>query len=573
MFHEYPYTNFHELNLDWIIRQIKKLTGVVDDFVAYNKITFRGTWTGTAYPAWSVVDDGAGNGYLSLKAVPAGVALSDSEYWSEIASYATIYAAFNDRITALENKDPIFTTPEEYGAVADGVTDDRAAIQDAIDSGLPVVFKAGKTYAFKVDNGKGFTIPSGASLNLNGATLQQIYNGDTGYSLLYMENIRNVEIFGGTIVGDKDDNTVSTEWCYGIFGRNANSVYLHDLVVTKCSGDGIEFGDVLCVNIHVDNVVCDDNGRNGLSITNARGVFITNSVFSNTSGHNPQEGIDLEANTSSDVLQHIYISNCSMIGNVHAGLNILSLADGDSIIVTDCILDCSVMSVASGADSSIIVKGCSITPYAQNGFGTDWSYGVGFGVSVGCSANSSILYDDIVINTANDPGYGIIYAEGVVIPGRYNITLTNIKLVGGGNVQRYVLNRGGGVYASRMVLDIGDVTVIENTQDYLSLSPGGSDYNVQLIGRREVTQPVSLSGSLASDIVLTSTDGSNTNLYWMQPNGETRIYNKGTASAFLISNDFINAAGTVTNRLEIPSGSSVELKKSPDSTKLAYRFI
>ena len=102
MFNEYPYTNYHDLNLDWIIKQIKTLTGVVDDFVAYNKVTFMGTWTGTAYPAWTVVDDGNGNGFLSLKAVPAGVSLSDTEYWTQVASYATIYSAFNSRITALE---------------------------------------------------------------------------------------------------------------------------------------------------------------------------------------------------------------------------------------------------------------------------------------------------------------------------------------------------------------------------------------------------------------------------------------------------------------------------------------
>lgn len=102
-FNKYPYTDMHELNLDWILEQIKKLTGVVDDFVAYNKVTFRGTWNGTAYPAWSVVDDGSGNGYLALKAVPTGVSLSDPEYWTQVASYSTIYSAFNGRISALES--------------------------------------------------------------------------------------------------------------------------------------------------------------------------------------------------------------------------------------------------------------------------------------------------------------------------------------------------------------------------------------------------------------------------------------------------------------------------------------
>lgn len=104
MFHEYPYTNMHELNLDWIINTIKRVEGEVDDFVAYNKLTFAGTWDASkSYPAWSVVEDNAGNGYVSQKPVPVNVALSDTDYWIPIASYNALYTAFDSRITTLEN--------------------------------------------------------------------------------------------------------------------------------------------------------------------------------------------------------------------------------------------------------------------------------------------------------------------------------------------------------------------------------------------------------------------------------------------------------------------------------------
>ena len=102
-FNTYPYTNFHELNLDWIIATVKQMDGIVHNFVAYNKITFAGTWDGSPYPACTVVDDGLGNGYLAIKAVPANVPLSDTTYWTQVASYASIYSAFNSRITALES--------------------------------------------------------------------------------------------------------------------------------------------------------------------------------------------------------------------------------------------------------------------------------------------------------------------------------------------------------------------------------------------------------------------------------------------------------------------------------------
>ena len=88
LFDQFPYTNFHELNLDWLIRLIKELENTVNNFVALNTIKYADPiqWNiTTQYEANTVVvDPQTGTAYISTKAVPAGVNLTNTDYWSVI---------------------------------------------------------------------------------------------------------------------------------------------------------------------------------------------------------------------------------------------------------------------------------------------------------------------------------------------------------------------------------------------------------------------------------------------------------------------------------------------------------
>lgn len=103
-FNEYPYTNFHELNLDMILSLMKKLNAEWDEFTAVNKITNAGAWDITKqYQAWTVVSDN-NVGYISLKPVPAGVAITNTEYWGVIADYDILITDLSNRISTLEGQ-------------------------------------------------------------------------------------------------------------------------------------------------------------------------------------------------------------------------------------------------------------------------------------------------------------------------------------------------------------------------------------------------------------------------------------------------------------------------------------
>lgn len=98
-FNDYPYTDFHELNLDWILKKIKEIDKTVNDFTVFNTITWAGEWSAAkSYVKWAIVQDENGNGYISLQAVPQNVALTNEDYWVRVANYDILWAAFNERI-------------------------------------------------------------------------------------------------------------------------------------------------------------------------------------------------------------------------------------------------------------------------------------------------------------------------------------------------------------------------------------------------------------------------------------------------------------------------------------------
>ena len=89
-FAKYPYLNFSDYNLDWIIKTVKEVNERLDVYVDNSVITFADpiTWDITEqYTALTVVVDSDGTAYLSKQPVPTGVDISNTSYWLPIFNY------------------------------------------------------------------------------------------------------------------------------------------------------------------------------------------------------------------------------------------------------------------------------------------------------------------------------------------------------------------------------------------------------------------------------------------------------------------------------------------------------
>ena len=118
--HKYPYTDFHDLNLDWIISKVIQMDTKLTNFVTLNTIKYAdpiGWNITTQYGTNTVVmDQATGIAYISSKPVPAGVSISDTDYWSVIFDLQAIIGYITDNLTFHNNG----SSPTLLGSVSEG---------------------------------------------------------------------------------------------------------------------------------------------------------------------------------------------------------------------------------------------------------------------------------------------------------------------------------------------------------------------------------------------------------------------------------------------------------------------
>ena len=101
---QFPYQDLHSMNLDWILKAMHQLFNEMQDYEAANSVSNEGIWDVTKqYSSWSIVQYGE-TAYMSVRPVPSGVAISNTEYWTRVGSIIVDYDLDPNSINAIANK-------------------------------------------------------------------------------------------------------------------------------------------------------------------------------------------------------------------------------------------------------------------------------------------------------------------------------------------------------------------------------------------------------------------------------------------------------------------------------------
>ena len=216
----------------------------------------------------------------------------------------------------------------DFGAKCDGVTDDEAAVQDAVNAALQIQFPAGTC----VLNGT-VTLRAGTILRGGGMGVSIIKQGGVSGSSMgtfYADSgaagtkLAGIQIIDMTIYGQSDVLGFS-EFQHLVSFNGVKDALIEKVEFKGFRGDGLYIGsgsngtdERHNENIIVRNSVFDgmnNANRNGISVIDGDAVLIDNNTFRKTTQSNMPGAIDVEPNWNPfHIIRNITVTNNVFFG-------------------------------------------------------------------------------------------------------------------------------------------------------------------------------------------------------------------------------------------------------------------
>jgi hypothetical protein len=304
-----------------------------------------------------------------------------------------------------------------YGATGDGTTDDRAAIQSAIDAANEaggVVYFPNGTYLVDADGVNAWCLRLRSNIVLQGqsrngviikrkvglgTTIRPVSAPDTGATITDII-IRNL-----TIDGNQFDGTLGTfqEHAANIFLTRTSRVYICDVTSKNAGGDGVDIHDSNTgdtQDITIERCLLTNNGRYGI-VLNGGGqqrVYVRDCIAADNYG----DGLHLElsGNGITDlVVQANYFSRTNTVDDYGVGLRGLSDVNQSSRIYF----------VNNRVKGSVLVNFCNSVLLAGNTVVTDSNLPA---ITIYQATTDIVVRDNFLTNSAGNTSDAVVLVQG-----------------------------------------------------------------------------------------------------------------------------------------------------------------
>ena len=383
---KYPYTDFHELNIDALLRIVKEMVETMKDFISLNTIKYADPFDWSIVRQYEtntvVVDPLTGDAYISVQPVPQGVDISRTEYWSVIFNYndqlkkkATFYATVADMIADQSLKPGYLAITAGYynpgdngGAVYyidNSITNFGVILDNGYAAELGSVYDTrnmGKTSGENIDDILALNVPVKLMDDL---TISATFNGD------------NIDFNGHSITSTS--GSASTRCMFskskdgvrlfelGVGVKDANSANFTNIRVSKTTTSGGLFDIVTSSSITISDFDLHGEYDPGV-VTNTDGFHITGGCSGITicngilnTGDDAVALIAEDVDHSSDgIITDVTISNVIFGGACKNGVKIMNQTqEVHRVLIDGCIIHSSLSSNISivAMDNSLPVTG------------------------------------------------------------------------------------------------------------------------------------------------------------------------------------------------------------------------
>ncbi|MFV0536205.1 MAG: right-handed parallel beta-helix repeat-containing protein [Dysgonomonas sp.] len=230
---------------------------------------------------------------------------------------SVLFSCSNDDDNGNSNGRTLIVDNSQFGIYANKTNAEQTtkgintAIEYAKDNGYDVVKLTRGEYLIKCMGGygyesnKGIFMPNNLTLDMTDGVTLYVEPNSVMHKLIWIDEVENVTILGGHLIGDKDSHKLNSLTASGGNAIEINcsrNVTIQGVKMEKFTGSAmwVGYGYIapnerrLNKNIKIQNCDISDSWMQGISIVHASGMEIANNKIYGIGGVEPGCGIDIE---------------------------------------------------------------------------------------------------------------------------------------------------------------------------------------------------------------------------------------------------------------------------------------